>query len=331
MDVRRGTAGPGERTPSKEGRASSVDSATSGTQAGGPGQDPPPPAPPGAPESAAQVAAAYDDIAAGYDELVAEDSWMRERLWAHYLRAFRPGDRVLDVACGTGLDTLHLAAHGLLMTGIDLSPGMVEELRRKAAGRGLAGRVEARVADAAGLDGWPAGSFDGVISSFAGLNTADLAGFAAAAARLVRPRGRVIVHLLAPAGLWERLRLVARGRVRQARSLAHRREVRVAIAGRAVRHALLPAAEAYRRCFAADFALRGRYGLGWLWPRRLARRLPPRALRWLGPVDAALGRLPPWRAWGRFFVLDLERRPPAGPQPAAGEPPPTEPPRTAGP
>ena len=103
------------------------------------------------------MAAAYDGIAAEYDRLVAEDAWMRERLWAHHLRRFRAGDRVLDVACGTGLDTLHLAARGLRMTGVDASLGMLAALRRKAAARDLAGSVAVCAADAACLEGWPAG------------------------------------------------------------------------------------------------------------------------------------------------------------------------------
>jgi ubiquinone/menaquinone biosynthesis C-methylase UbiE len=297
-----------------------------------PAHDPPAADPPaGSPESPGQVAAAYDGIAAGYDRLVAEDGWMRERLWEHYLRVFRPGDRILDVACGTGLDTLHLAAHGRRVTGVDLSPGMVEELLRKAARQDLGGRLEAHVGDAAALDGladregWPAGAFDGIVSSFAGLNTADLPRFAATAARLVRPHGRVVLHLLAPAGIWERLRLALRGHPLRARRLAQRRELTVTISGRAVRHALLPAAELYRRHFAAAFALRRRYGLGWLWPRRLGGRfgrLRPAALRsvagWLGRFDAAAGRFPPCRGWGRFYVLDLERRPEGPPADAPG-------------
>ena len=81
-------------------------------------------------ESAARVAAAYDAVAAEYDGLVREDAWMRQRLWAHYRRAFGRGARVLDVACGTGLDTLHLAALGRRMTGVDVSPGMLAEDRK---------------------------------------------------------------------------------------------------------------------------------------------------------------------------------------------------------
>jgi ubiquinone/menaquinone biosynthesis C-methylase UbiE len=55
------------------------------------------------------VTAAYDAIAAGYDEQVRGDDWMRRKLHASFVRAFRPGERVLDVGCGTGIDALFLA------------------------------------------------------------------------------------------------------------------------------------------------------------------------------------------------------------------------------
>jgi ubiquinone/menaquinone biosynthesis C-methylase UbiE len=277
---------------------------------------PPGPAMPGSqdrpPESADRVAAAYDAVAAGYDDLVREDFWMRERLWAHYLGVFGEGARVLDVACGTGLDTLHLAALGRRMTGVDASPGMVAELRRKAAARGLAKRLDVRVEDAACLDGWSAASFDGILSSFAGVNTVDLPRFAAAAARLLRPRGRAILHLLAPAAArprswWLRSRLGSAS-PHEATPAGPPGELSVVIGGHRVRHARPAPADLYHCHFAADFALRRWYGLGWLWPRRFGRRCPPALLGSLGRLDAALGRWDPFRGRGRFFVIDLERR-----------------------
>ena len=90
------------------------------------------------------------------------------------------------------------------------------------------------------------------------------------------------------------------------------------ISGRPVRHSLLSAPELYQLHFAAAFALRRWYGLGWLWPRRFSGRLPPIARRWLGRFDAAAGRFPPCRGWGRFYVLDLERRPDGPPATAPG-------------
>jgi SAM-dependent methyltransferase len=273
------------------------------------------------PASPASVAAAYDAVAADYDGLVREDAWMRERLWAHYLRVFGRGARVLDVACGTGLDTLRLAALGRRMTGVDASPGMVAELCRKAAARSLA--VEVQVEDAARLGDWPAASFDGILSSFAGINTVDLPRFAAAAAHLLRPHGRAVLHLLAPAGAPSRPARPPSGRSRRSgRSTPPApgpepgarpgaggvfAAVEVTIGGHPVRHALPAAPDLYRRHFAADFALRRWYGLGWMWPRRFGRRWPPALLGVLGRLDAALGRWPPFRGRGRFYVIDLER------------------------
>lgn len=50
---------------------------------------------------------------------------------ADYLR---PGDRLLDFACGTGLAALRLAPYVSSVRGIDISPRMVEIARKKAAG-----------------------------------------------------------------------------------------------------------------------------------------------------------------------------------------------------
>jgi ubiquinone/menaquinone biosynthesis C-methylase UbiE len=253
-----------------------------------------------------QVAAAYDALAVDYDRLVEEDFWMRQLLWGRYLDLFHAGEQVLDVACGTGLDTLFLTRHGIAMTGIDASPGMIAQLREKADRAGLA--LEARVGDAADLSAWPAGSFDGILSAFAGLNTVDLDRFAADAARLLRPGGRLLVHLLAPAGLWSRLRLLARFRLGQAHKLAHRRDRDVSIGGHTVHHALPAPEETYRRWFASHFRLRRCYALGFLWPQSANAVLPCHVRHLLGRLEPRLGALPLLRGAGRFFVLEMEVR-----------------------
>jgi SAM-dependent methyltransferase len=42
----------------------------------------------------------------------------------------QPGDRILDIGCGTGRHTVELARRGYKMTGLDLSLGMLAEARK---------------------------------------------------------------------------------------------------------------------------------------------------------------------------------------------------------
>ena len=62
-----------------------------------------------------------------------------------------PGSRVLDVGCGVGRWSRLLAARGALVTGVDVSPTMIEEARRRTAARTLADRCQFLVQDVAGL------------------------------------------------------------------------------------------------------------------------------------------------------------------------------------
>jgi SAM-dependent methyltransferase len=248
---------------------------------------------------------AYDALAADYDRLVEEDFWMRQLLWARYLRLFPPGSRLLDVACGTGLDTLFLARAGMEMAGIDSSPGMLGQLRVKADREGL--RIDDRLGDAADLSAWADGSFDGIVSAFAGLNSVDLDSFAAEADRVVRPGGRMVLHLLAPSGVWSLLRPLARLRWREAWQMARRRERTTEIAGSPIHLTLQPPLVTYRRWFTPEFTLERAYSLGFLWPRRANSRLPGHLRRVLGGLEPGLGGLPGLRGAGRFFVLELEK------------------------
>ncbi|HEX2164938.1 MAG TPA: class I SAM-dependent methyltransferase, partial [Thermoanaerobaculia bacterium] len=242
--------------------------------------------------AAGRAAAAYDALAPGYEAAIAEDAWMRRVLHRHHARCFAAGQRVLDAGCGTGLDALALARRGVRVTAVDVSAGMLAVLARSHAEEpGLP--VEARQADLADLAVWPEASFDGVVSSFAGASAVDPAAFAAAARRLLRPGGRMVLHLLAPRGAGRRA-------LPDGDDLGEGAgEGWVLLAGRPVRHWALPPLAAFGRFFADGFRLREAYGLGFLWPRRWGRRLPAAVIGPLGRVEARLGRFRPWRDRGR--------------------------------
>jgi uncharacterized protein YceH (UPF0502 family) len=80
-----------------------------------------------------RVVSSYDAVATAYaDELIDElerkpfDRWLLDRV-----AALAVGGPVADVGCGPGQVTQHLALAGADVTGIDLSPGMVDEARRR--------------------------------------------------------------------------------------------------------------------------------------------------------------------------------------------------------
>ena len=75
----------------------------------------------------------------------------------------KPGMTVLDVACGTGNQSIPAARAGALVTGVDIAPNLLEEARKWAENEGLEIRFDE--GDAENLPYTDAG-FDAVVSMF---------------------------------------------------------------------------------------------------------------------------------------------------------------------
>src|SRR5213078_2086476 len=82
------------------------------------------------------------------------------------LAAVSPGTRVLDVGAGPGTVSVLAASAGARVTAVDISDGMLAELRRRAAEAGVASAIEAHVGDAQKLS-FPDRAFDAAFSMFA--------------------------------------------------------------------------------------------------------------------------------------------------------------------
>jgi SAM-dependent methyltransferase len=109
--------------------------------------------------------------------------------WGATLRRLLPDPpaRVLDAGAGTGFVSLLLAAQGYQVTAMDLSAGMLEKLRAKAARQGL--DVEIVRADAASP---PDGPFDAVVERHLLWTLPDPAAALAAWQQAV-PTGRLVL------------------------------------------------------------------------------------------------------------------------------------------
>ncbi len=112
--------------------------------------------------------ASFGPIAPHYDLLMANVPY---EMWAGYYRLLLAQhelspDYLLDVCCGTGTVAELLTRDGYEVTGLDISPAMIEQARRKALAEDLP--IEYHVADARTFD--LGLKFDGAYSFFDSLN-----------------------------------------------------------------------------------------------------------------------------------------------------------------
>jgi SAM-dependent methyltransferase len=141
---------------------------------------------------------AYDRLAAVWSATTDEGPW-NGFLERPALRSLVPGDldgtAVLDAGCGSGAQAQWLLDQGADVTGIDISPRMVEEAERRCAGQG-----RFLVADLAAPLPLGPGSLDGITCSLALHYIADWSVPLRSFASALRPGGWAVISLDHPFG-----------------------------------------------------------------------------------------------------------------------------------
>ena len=108
-----------------------------------------------------RFADAYDDLYQGVSDVPSTTRFLDELV--RTATGGAPG-RVMELAAGTGRLSIPLAELGHDVTALDISPDMLDQLRRKDAGRTTGGRITTVVGDMA--RDLPAGPFDVVFIAF---------------------------------------------------------------------------------------------------------------------------------------------------------------------
>lgn len=255
---------------------------------------------------------AFDALAPSYDASFTETrlgTLLRESVWRRLDARFDPGDRVLELACGTGEDAVHLASRGVRVTATDASPVMVEAAHRKAAAAGLDGSIEVHHLPAEELAAGDvlSGPFDGAFSDFGGLNcVADLEPVARGLARRLRPGAPVLLCVMGPVVPWEWAWYLGHGDLR--RAFRRLRPGGVSWRGLTVRY---PSIRALQRAFAPGFRTLRVGAVGALLPPTYAEewtRRHPRLLANLARWERRLEQMPPLPWLADHYLIELERR-----------------------
>jgi demethylmenaquinone methyltransferase/2-methoxy-6-polyprenyl-1,4-benzoquinol methylase len=134
-----------------------------------------------------EVASMFDGVAKRYDLTNTVISLGQDRYWRHATRKAldpKPGEKVLDLAAGTGVSTVELQKSGAWCVATDFSKGML------AAGRSRALPMVA--GDAMALP-FADGVFDAVTISFGLRNVFDVEAGLREMARVTKSGGRLVV------------------------------------------------------------------------------------------------------------------------------------------
>lgn len=257
----------------------------------------------------APLSAAFDHLAAGYDAGFTRTDLgtrLRRAVWSRLDVLFAPGDRVLELACGTAEDAVHLGGRGVRVLATDASAEMVRVAAGKVERAGLAGMVEVRQLAVEELAGLEDGPFDGALSDFGGLNcVADFAGAGRSLAARLRPGAVAVLCVMGPAVPWEWGWFLGHGQPGK----AFRRFTPGGVEWRGLR-VRYPSIRSLRRALAPDFRVRRVAALGALLP-------PSYAESWAGRHPGLIARLDRWERrletipplpWlADHYLMELER------------------------
>ena len=109
----------------------------------------------------------------------------------------KPGDRVLDVACGTGNLAIPAARKGATVTGVDIATNLFEQARSRAEAEGL--KIKFDEGDAENLP-YADGAFDVVVTMFGAMFAPRPEMVSSELVRVCRPGGRIAMANWTPAG-----------------------------------------------------------------------------------------------------------------------------------
>jgi ubiquinone/menaquinone biosynthesis C-methylase UbiE len=258
--------------------------------------------------------APFDAVADRYDETFTESrigQAQRASVWTELKKTFRPGDRVLEIGCGTGVDACFLASRGVQVVACDCSPRMLAVAARRVTETGSSDFVESHLLAAGEVAELQDGrTFDGAFSNFGALNCVeDLKRLASDLGQVLRPGAYVLLCIMGPHCLWELTWYLAHGNARKAFRRFPRGGIDARLADGATIRVFYPSVQSLTRTFAPEFRLRSVKGIGVSVPPSYLEPLAirfPRAFKVQERIDSWLGECPGIRLLADHVLLKFE-------------------------
>lgn len=236
-------------------------------------------------------------------------TWMRSVVHRHVAEYLKPGDSILDINAGTGIDAVHFAQQGYAVHAMDIAAGMVNEIRKKVVSLKLQDEVTVEQRSFTDAGKLAPKQFDHIFSNFGGLNCVDdIAPVAKQLRMILKPNGLVTLVVMPPVCPWEALH-VLRGQVSLGLRRFHKEGIMAHIEGvlfRTYYHSVSKVVQS----FGDDFDVVEVRGVASFSPPPYMEKFPktfPRLYSFLQSCDEKFSAFPPFNRWADQCIITLRR------------------------
>jgi ubiquinone/menaquinone biosynthesis C-methylase UbiE len=266
-------------------------------------------------EQEKQVSGAFSSQSVVFDELTNSNAMeveYRNIIRAHVQQFILPGEYMLELNCGTGLDAVFFAGKGLNVHATDNAPGMLEQLKQKVASQHLESSItyERCSFNQLSLKQNPVTQFDHVFSDYGGLNCAeDIRSVIRQLDPYLKPGGMAHLVFIAPICLWE-WATVFKGKYRFAFRRLTKKGLRSHLEGHYFRTYYYSPAS-IRKAFGKKYALMQLRSMGCFMPPTFNDYFParhPRIFKLLKQTELALNATWPFNRTGDLFIISVKKK-----------------------
>lgn len=265
------------------------------------------------PHQEERVSKAFSDQSVHFDHITTGNPmevWYRNFTRSKVLPYLKPGQRLLELNCGTGLDAVYFAQQGLTVVATDNSEGMLQQTRKKVMDQGLGDTLKVMQCsfhDLSSLSGEK--NFDHVFSNFGGLNCSD------DLSRVVNQldpflKKGALVHWVMIAPLCPREWLsVLKGRFSYAFRRLSKKGVPSKIDGNHFMTYYYTSAEIIK-LFGPKYKVIRLYGMGCFLPPTYMEHFPvrwPRLFALLSSLESRLSDYWPFNRFGDLYLISLQK------------------------
>jgi len=234
---------------------------------------------------------------------------MRKQVHAHVLSLLKPGDKILELNAGTGIDAIFFAEQGYQVLATDNAQGMINTLTQKVKTHSLQDKIQIQKCSFNNLEEIKSDNFNHIFSNFGGLNCAEninqvLGQFN----RLLKPGGIATLVIMPRICPFEML-LALKGNFKIAFRRLTKKGVPSHLEG-VYFNTYYYSPKQIIAAFGKNYSKVSITGLGIITPPPYLNKFPlqhPKLFKTLATLEEKINTKTPFNAWADHFIISVKK------------------------